>query len=201
VPPAKKPAEELFAPGMMKFQDSDVLQVLIIYQELTGRTVLRPNDLPSKKISVRSQTALTRKEAAWLLEAVLFAQGGLTAFREADKFVFVIPSDRKGGLPRIDSPAAPPDGTSFAPGLMNFQDAAIEQVVGVYATLSGQEALPLAPQVPRAKLSIRNQQALSKAEAMFALEAVAALNGLRFESLAGEKVQVVPAPVKAINSR
>ena len=36
--------EELIPAGIIKFQDADLLQVLDIYQDLTGRTVLLPSD-------------------------------------------------------------------------------------------------------------------------------------------------------------
>jgi len=54
---ATKADEEIFPPGLIKFQDADLIQVLDVYQELTGRTVLRPTSLPQTKVSIRSQDA------------------------------------------------------------------------------------------------------------------------------------------------
>jgi len=87
---AKTEEEATFAPGMIKFQDSDLLQVLDIYQDLTGRTVVRPNSLPATKVSVRSQTALSRKEAVQLLDTVL-AMNGITMIPQGDKQVKAVP--------------------------------------------------------------------------------------------------------------
>ncbi len=60
--------------GMINFQNADVLQVLDVYQELSGRTVIR-GVLPRPAISVRNQTPLTRVEALQLLDTVLAANG------------------------------------------------------------------------------------------------------------------------------
>jgi len=87
---AKNDDEATFAPGMIKFQDSDLLQVLDIYQDLTGRTVVRPNSLPATKVSVRSQTPLSRKEAVQLLDTVL-AMNGITMIPQGEKSVKAVP--------------------------------------------------------------------------------------------------------------
>ena len=204
-PSALEPTEAVFGPGMIKFEDSDVRQVLDIYQDLTGRTILRPQGLNSRerewaKISVRSQNSMTRKEAIWLLDALLFSQAGLATFPEGDKFVFVVPSGRKGGPPKFKPEArAAKAGKTIAPGSLKFRDADIVQLVRLYAELSGREALPLSRVA--ATFSIRNQQPLSPEEAMFALEAVAALNNLRLEKVGDDKVQIVPSAAKSLNTR
>ena len=42
--------DDLILPmGMMKFQEAELFQVLEFYQQLTGRTVLRPATLPATK--------------------------------------------------------------------------------------------------------------------------------------------------------
>ena len=83
-------------------------------------------------------------------------------------------------------------------GAIKFQDAPIRQMVELYAELSGREALPL-EHFPQIKFSLRNQQPLSGAETIFALEAVAALNNARLESVGDTKVQIVPSAVKKIS--
>ena len=87
--------ETLLAPGMIKFQDSDLLQVLDIYQDLTGRTVVRPTSLPATKISVRSQTPLSRKEAVSLLDTIL-AMNGITMIPQGTKFVKAVAEGQAG---------------------------------------------------------------------------------------------------------
>src|SRR5260370_32226604 len=65
-----------FEPGALNFQNTDLLQVLAVYQEISGRTVIRPATLPAPTISVRNQTPLSRVQALQLLDTVL-AQNGI----------------------------------------------------------------------------------------------------------------------------
>ena len=83
---AGNPDEEVFGPGFIKFSDADLVQVLEIYQELTGRTVLKPNSLPATKINIRSQTQLTRREAIQALDSIL-SLNQITMIPQGDKFV------------------------------------------------------------------------------------------------------------------
>jgi general secretion pathway protein D len=76
----------IIPPGLIKFQDADLLQVLEFYQDLTGRTVIRPATLPQTKISVRTQTPLTRREAVQLLDSIL-AMNQITMVPQGEKFV------------------------------------------------------------------------------------------------------------------
>lgn len=83
-------AEEKFPPGLIKFSEADMNQVLDIYQELTGKTVIRAASLPAAKITVKSQTELTRTEAIHLLETLL-AMNQITMVPQADKFIRAVP--------------------------------------------------------------------------------------------------------------
>src|SRR5206468_3651885 len=112
----------------------------------------------------------------------------------SEKFVFAVPSQRKGELPKFDARSAAARAKSTVPpGTIKFQDADIRQLVQLYASLSGREALPLESHFAHTKFSIRTQRELSTAEAMFALEAIAALNNARLEFVGEDKVQIVPA--------
>jgi len=77
---------ETFPPGLIKFDDGDLNQVLDVYRELSQRTVVRSTTLPAVKINIRSQTALTRIEALQALDSVL-AQNGIVMIPQGTKFV------------------------------------------------------------------------------------------------------------------
>lgn len=77
---------ETFPPGLIKFTDGDLAQVLDVYQELSGRTVVRATTLPATKITIRSQTQLTRIEALQALDTVL-AQNGIVMIPQGTKHV------------------------------------------------------------------------------------------------------------------
>ena len=83
--------KDLLPAGLIKFTDADLLQVLDVYQELAHRTVIRSTALPSTKISIRTQTALTHREALQAMDTVL-AQNNITMIPLGTKFVKAVPS-------------------------------------------------------------------------------------------------------------
>ena len=194
-PPTTKagPGEDVFGAGMIKFQDSDLLQVLLIYQDLTGRTVLRPETLPVTKINVRSQTPMTRREAVWLLDAVL-SVNGIRMTPESEKFVFAAPKSRTQALPKFDPQAATAKARKTVPPVpLKFAQADATELLGIYAYLLGCKAVPLERNFPTAKFSLLGQGQLTQAEAIFALEAVASLNNLRLQVTGEDAVEIVPS--------
>jgi general secretion pathway protein D len=81
----------IIPPGMIKFQEADILHVLDFYQDLTGRTVVRPAALPvNVKITLRTQTPLTRREAVQLLDTIL-SMNQITMVPQGEKFVKAVP--------------------------------------------------------------------------------------------------------------
>ncbi|MDB6035336.1 MAG: Type and secretion system protein [Verrucomicrobiales bacterium] len=86
---------------MIKFQDTDLSQVLDFYQELTGLTVVRPASLPQAKVTIRSQTPLTRTEAIQALDTIL-AMNQITMIPQGTKFIKAVPQ-----------PQAPSEGAPF----------------------------------------------------------------------------------------
>jgi len=87
--------DEILPPGLIKFQDADIAQVLEIYQELTGRTVLKPSSLPATKITIRTQTELTRAEAVQALDSIL-SMNGITMTPQGTKFVKAVAEAQAG---------------------------------------------------------------------------------------------------------
>ena len=79
-------AAEVFPAGLIKFADADLDQVLNVYSELSQRTIVRSSGLPAVKVSIRSQTALTRIEALQALDSVL-SQNGVIMIPQGTKFV------------------------------------------------------------------------------------------------------------------
>lgn len=82
--------KEMLQPGTMNFPNADLAQVLQIYQELSGRTVIRPATLPAPTISIRNQTFLTKVQALQLLDTVL-AQNGITMVLAGANAVKAVP--------------------------------------------------------------------------------------------------------------
>ncbi len=86
------PPEEMIPPGMINFQGVDVNQVLEVYADLVGRTLLRAG-LPAAQIVLKTKTPLTKTEAIQALQAVL-ALNGIAVVNIGDKFVKVLPVDQ-----------------------------------------------------------------------------------------------------------
>lgn len=83
-------ANDLFPPGMLVLNEADVVQVLDIYGDMTGRTVLRPSSLPQVKISIDTKTVLTRQEAVHALDSIL-SMNGISMIPQGEKFIKAIP--------------------------------------------------------------------------------------------------------------
>jgi type II secretory pathway component GspD/PulD (secretin) len=77
---------ETLAPGLLRFEEADLTQVLNTYRELSKRTIVRSSALPHAKISLETQTPLTRIEALQALDTVL-AQNGIVMIPQGTKFV------------------------------------------------------------------------------------------------------------------
>lgn len=86
------PPEEMIPAGNINFQGVDVSQVLDVYAQLVGRTMLRAG-LPAAQIILRTETPLTKTEAIQALQAVL-ALNGIALVNVGDKFVKVLPVDQ-----------------------------------------------------------------------------------------------------------
>jgi general secretion pathway protein D len=91
-PAASKPSEEMIPAGNINFQGVDVSQVLDVYAQLVGRTMLRAG-LPPAQIILRTETPLTKTEAIQALQAVL-SLNGIALVNVGDKFVKVLPTDQ-----------------------------------------------------------------------------------------------------------
>jgi general secretion pathway protein D len=92
IPGAIQSPEEMIPAGNINFQGVDVNQVLEVYAQLVGRTLLRAG-LPAASIVLKTETPLTKSEAIQALQAVL-ALNGIAVVDVGDKFVKVLPVDQ-----------------------------------------------------------------------------------------------------------
>jgi general secretion pathway protein D len=91
--PAEDPSMQQIIPdGLINFQGVDVSQVLEVYAQLVGRTLLRAS-LPNAQIVLKTETPLTKAEAIQALQGVL-ALNGIAVINVGDKFVKVMPVDQ-----------------------------------------------------------------------------------------------------------
>lgn len=162
--------------------------------ERTETVEVRRIDESTARVSIYYQgkpmsLRMPQDEALFFLDGFAFVRGG-------DRFVMVVPKGKEDGLPKWDeeafqrkAQAAPP----AAPARLELVNVNRAKILETYAAYSGREALP-PPEVPRReRISVQSQQALTPGEILYALEAVAALNGFGFASIGEDKIQIVPA--------
>ncbi len=144
-PDAKSPAlanassEEIIPAGTINFQGVDVGQVLDIYAQLVGRTLLRAG-LPNATIVLKTETPLTKSEAIQALQAVL-ALNGIAVVNVGDKFVKVGPVDAAGTFGaefNTNSASALPDLGSYVTRIVQLKyvkPTEMQQIIAPFAKI------------------------------------------------------------------
>src|SRR6185436_16768014 len=85
-PSAPEQGEEVYPAGTINWTAADINQVLTIYAEYVGRTILRPANLAAAPIVLKTQTPLTKTELIQVLNAAL-ALNGIEMVNIDDKVV------------------------------------------------------------------------------------------------------------------
>jgi general secretion pathway protein D len=91
--PQNNADNELIPPGLIDFQGVDVSQVLEVYAQLVGKTLLRAG-LPNAQIVLKTETPLTKAEAVQALQAVLALNGISVIDVPGGKFIKVVPTEQ-----------------------------------------------------------------------------------------------------------
>jgi len=102
--PSDHAPEILLPSGSIDLQGVDVEQVLKIYRNVSGRSVIS-SELPDVKIHCRTQTPMNRIQVLQMLDTVL-AQNGIAMILSGDTAVKAVPADRTASesAPEIDLP-------------------------------------------------------------------------------------------------
>jgi hypothetical protein len=193
------PAE--FAPGMINFPGTDINQVLRVYEELLGRTIVRRSTIPISVFSLRTETALTRTEAHYAFAATL-ALNDISVLPAGDKFLLMFMTwDRQeisNMLARIKPRAVTTNSPSstnspITAGSLQFPGTRLDDLARIYEHLLGQR-VEIAASNPVPVLFLHNQSALSKEEALYGIELLFGVNGLAVVPQDnGQGVKIVPA--------
>jgi type II secretory pathway component GspD/PulD (secretin) len=81
----------VFPKAGLRFEEADLGAVLKVYQELSGRTVIRAGNLPGVRITLQSETPLSRVEGLQTLDTAL-AQHQIAMVLMGTKFVKAVPA-------------------------------------------------------------------------------------------------------------
>ena len=186
-PPTPGKTEELYPPGLIRLVETGIFQVLEVYTELAQRTVVRYAGLRGN-VSVRSETALTASETTWLLEAALLLTR-VRITREGESLAFALPMTHS--VPRL---APLPEPVRNAEELipLNVFGATPNSLLERYAELVRREAVRDRPLPEGVLFHLRSAKMLSRAEAVFAMRALAEVNGFRFEHVGEKGVRLMP---------
>jgi len=84
------PGEKQIPPKAVKFEQAELSQVLDLYAETSGRSIIRAGNLPNVKITFSNQTPMTAVELLQALDTVLAAQG-LAMVYLGTQYVKVVP--------------------------------------------------------------------------------------------------------------
>ena len=156
--PSGRAAPPEFGSGNLNFQGAALDQVLSIYQEISGRTVIRPSALPSPTISLRNQTPLNRVEALQLLDTVL-AQSGIVMVVAGDKAVKAVPlAQAPAASPPEISVAwqALPDSGSYMMRTVQLKKLRPSEVVPVLTLMASTMPNPVVPLDASRKIILRD---------------------------------------------
>lgn len=88
--PSAAQREEIIPAGSINWTSADINQVLEIYSQYVGRTLLRPATLPAGTVVLQIKTDLTKSEVIQAMQAVL-ALNGIAVINVGEKFVKVVP--------------------------------------------------------------------------------------------------------------
>jgi general secretion pathway protein D len=86
-------------PGTIDLKGAPLDQVFDVYQDMSGRTVLRPYTLPVQGVTLHNASPMTKREAVQALDSVL-ALNGVVMINLGDLFVKAVPAaqaDKEGG--------------------------------------------------------------------------------------------------------
>ena len=77
----------------LKLQEMEINQLLDFYQEVSGKTVLRPANLAAPKVTLKSASKLSRKEALDALDSIL-SLNQISMVPQGEKFIKALPNNQ-----------------------------------------------------------------------------------------------------------
>ena len=109
------PGEKVTAAHQIKFEQAELAQVLNLYAEISGRSIIPSGNLPEVKFTFSNQTPMTGVEILQALDTLLAAQGITTVYL-GTQYVKVVPAKEapQESGPVIElSPDQLPESSSF----------------------------------------------------------------------------------------
>ena len=135
-PPA--PAEKQTPARAIKFEQAELSQVLNMYAEISGRSIIRAANLPDTQITFSNQAPMTAVELLQALDTVLAAQGVTMVFL-GTQYVKAVPA-REAHLepgPIIEGdPGQLPESSSFLIYIVKLKNVKASQALPALAAFA-----------------------------------------------------------------
>jgi hypothetical protein len=176
----------------IQLRDASLQQVLDLYGVIKERTVLQHPSLRATRISL-SSAAKTRSDAAKVLEDT-FRQNGMAVIPDGTKFVMIVPvALTNTAIPKSREIQAPSVGNNSQPergiipkGQIDFNEAALGQVLDIYGELTGRKLVNSDGQMFGPPIRLRTANPLTKDEAIYAIATMIEWSGYKIV-FAGDK--------------
>lgn len=124
--------EKLTLARSIKFEQAELAQVLNMYAEISGRSIIRSANLPDVQITFSNQTPMTAVELLQALDTVLAAQG-VTMVLLGTQYAKAVPAKEAhlepGPVVEL-KPDQLPDSSSFLIYIVKLKNVKISQIPG-----------------------------------------------------------------------
>lgn len=176
-------------------------KALVLYSDLTERSVLQYPALPNARLTLNLATT-NRAEVARMIETSAAAQG-IALVLDGKKFVLVAP---QYAVARLNPQAAkiPPAGPNdpatriFPTGSINWTAVRLSQALPIYAEILGLklDSSGLPPLTAGREIVFINRTPLTRAELLYALETLFEWNGVKMVPAGDGFIKAVPVEAK-----
>ena len=181
-------------------KNADLDTALLLYGELSGRTLLRHPSLVGEGFILKSATTTNRNEILQGIEATL-AEKEIVLIPDGKKFILVAPQSQRSQLVPRSGKIPDSDKKPYPKGAMMFHNATITQVMAIYADLLGKKI----DQTQSGYLSTNTlitfimTTELSKDECLYALDTLIGWRGLKLIPSGNETLKPVPVSLDPKN--
>lgn len=167
-------------------------KVLLLYGELSGRTVLRHPDL-SNKTFVLNHTTTNRAELVRAIETA-FTEKEIIAIPDGEKFVLVGAKSQEVQLIAASTNAPASTTKRYPKGSMVLINASITQTLTLYAGVLGKKLEPVSPPPATSLVSLTQTTDWTKEECLYALETLTRWQGWQLTPVGSDRAKAVTLP-------
>ncbi len=166
-----------------QLKDESVESTLELLEQLTNRSVLRPQNLPEAKLNFNSRGPIPKTDAVAALKSLLSLNGINIA--ESGRFLQASASESEPAV------SVPPPQPEEIVGQINLKDETALQVIDLIEQMTGKPVLRM-QSIPAVKLNFDSQGPMTKKEALIALESLLSINGIALTELGDKFLKAVP---------